>query len=230
MKTFVLAATAAAATLLAASAQAAVFISFDGSTSVFSQAGDGAFGFVADCGVAGAGCGGFENVTVEGNAPAMLPGLLHSDNVDVNDSGTGPASITIWVTRTGLTSLGDVFFSSFTSNNLGGGTSVDLETLISASNQLFGGVSLASFSHSGNGSGSQDVNSFFDTGAGTYSVTQKYTISATASAGDRSSSPSITLSSGAAAIPEPATWALMIMGFGGAGAMIRSRRGRLAAA
>lgn len=34
----------------------------------------------------------------------------------------------------------------------------------------------------------------------------------------------------ATAVPEPATWALMIVGFGGAGAMIRSRRGRRLAA
>ena len=32
------------------------------------------------------------------------------------------------------------------------------------------------------------------------------------------------LSATVASVPEPATWALMIMGFGGAGAMIRSRR------
>jgi hypothetical protein len=32
------------------------------------------------------------------------------------------------------------------------------------------------------------------------------------------------------AIPEPGTWALMIMGFGGAGAMLRSRRRALASA
>jgi hypothetical protein len=32
-----------------------------------------------------------------------------------------------------------------------------------------------------------------------------------------------------ASVPEPGTWALMIMGFGGAGAMIRSRRKALAA-
>jgi hypothetical protein len=33
----------------------------------------------------------------------------------------------------------------------------------------------------------------------------------------------------AGVVPEPGTWALMIMGFGGAGAMIRRRRAALAA-
>ena len=226
MKTFALAASAAAAALLGTSAQAAIFISFDGSTTAYSQGADDVFEFTADCGVAGGDCGGFETVTVEGNAPMLRPGLLHSDTVSVNERDSGAADLTIWVTRTGLTSLGDVFFSSFTSNNLGGGISVDMETLISDSNELFGGVSLAGFSHSGNGADSLNVFSHFDTGAGTYSVTQRYTISAAAAAGDRSASPTITLG----AIPEPGTWALMILGFGGAGAMLRRRGSRALAA
>jgi hypothetical protein len=35
---------------------------------------------------------------------------------------------------------------------------------------------------------------------------------------------------GTVAVPEPGTWALMILGFGGAGAMLRSHRRRLVAA
>jgi hypothetical protein len=221
VKTLVLAATAAAA-LLATSASAAVSISFDGSTSVFSQAGDGVFDFTAVCGVAGANCGGFETVTLTGSAPLTLPGLLHSDNVGVNAPDSGPATLTIWVTRTGVTSLGDHFFSSFTSNNQGGPISVHLETLISSSNQLFGGVNLASFDDNSVGSSSQNFNNFFDTSPGVYSVTEKYVLTAVASGAERSASPTITLAT--AAVPEPASWALMIAGFGGAGAMLRRRR------
>lgn len=229
MQRLTLAASAAAlvlggsSALFSGSASAAIFISFDGSTSVYSQAADGVFEFTADCGAAGANCGGFELVTVEGSAPLTLPGLLHSDNVSVNAPATGTASLTIWVTRTGLTSLGDSFFSSFTSNNQGGAINVQLETLISDSNELFGGTSLASFSHNAVGSDSSNVNTAFDTGAGTYSVTEKYIITALSSGSERSASPTITLATGA--IPEPASWALMILGFGGAGAMIRRRRG-----
>ena len=85
MKIFALAATTAAAALLATSASAAVFISFDGTTTLTGGSfADGVFEFTADCGVAGANCGGFETVTVEGSAPLSLPGLLHSDNVSVN--------------------------------------------------------------------------------------------------------------------------------------------------
>ena len=228
MKPFALAATAAVAALFATSASAAVFISFDGTTSVYSQPTDGVFEFTAVCGAAGAACGGFETVTVEGSAPLALPGLLHSDNVSVNAPDSGTASLTIWVTRTGLTSLGDNFFSSFTSNNQGGAINVHLETLISASNELFGGTLLADFDHNAVGSDSDNVNSVFDTGAGTYSVTEKYVLTALSSGTERSASPTITLAT-TAPIPEPATWALMILGFGGAGAMMRRSR-RLAIA
>ncbi len=42
--------------------------------------------------------------------------------------------------------------------------------------------------------------------------------------------PNFTFTGGGNAIPEPATWALMLMGFGGAGAMLRGRRKALATA
>jgi hypothetical protein len=229
VKTFVLAATTAAAALLANAASAAVYISFDGTTSAFTQAGDGVFTYDADCGVVN--CGGFEAVTVDGSAPPSFPGLLHSDTVTVNTASTGAADLTIWVTRTDLTNLSDAFFSSFTSNNQGGAVNVTLDTFISASNELFGGVNLASFNHNAVGSGSSNVNTVFNTNPnGTYSVTERYIIRAPASSTERSSSPTITLAGvPGAAVPEPGTWALMIIGFGGAGAMLRSRRQRISA-
>lgn len=223
-----LALTASAAAILlcgvSTPASAAIFISFDGTTSVFSQAADDAFEFTAACGADGAGCGGFEVLTVEGNAPLLRPGLLHSDNVDVNESGTGAASIDIWVTRTGLSGddLTGRFFSSFTSNNLGDGITVGLATYVSASNALFTGTELADFFHAAPGAASQNTYTNFAVGDGLYSVTQRYTITAAAAASDRSASPSITLAT--TAVPEPGAWALMILGFGGAGAMIRRRR------
>ncbi|MBL8772618.1 MAG: PEP-CTERM sorting domain-containing protein [Phenylobacterium sp.] len=229
MKILALAATTAAAALLANSASAAVYISFDGSTSVFTQAGDGVFTFEANCGVVN--CGGFEAVTVDGSAPPSFPGLLHSDTVTVNTADSGAAELTIWVTRTDLTNLSDAFFSSFTSNNQGGPVNVQLDTYISASNELFAGTNLASFNHNAIGAASGNFNSVFNTNPnGTYSVTERYVIRAAASDFERSASPTITLSGvPGAAVPEPGTWALMILGFGGAGAMLRNRRQRIGA-
>ena len=228
MRIFALAATAAAAALVCAPASAAVFISFDGVTTEFTQA-DGVFEFTADCGGV-ADCGGFEAITVEGSAPLTLPGLLHTDNVSVNAMDSGAASITIWVTRTDLSGpLGDSFFSSFTSNNQGGPISVHLETLIDNNNGLYGGALLASFDHNAAGAAASNVDTTF-TPSGLFSVTEKYVITAAASSSERSASPTISLAgSPAGVVPEPATWALMIMGFGGAGAVMRRRRHLLAA-
>lgn len=58
----------------------------------------------------------------------------------------------------------------------------------------------------------------------------EYTIEAgMANVGD-DQQPSLLLLDGVSviAVPEPATWALMIMGFGGVGAMIRSRKAVIA--
>ena len=51
-----------------------------------------------------------------------------------------------------------------------------------------------------------------------------HTLSLSGSAGPGASTYTGTLNINSVAVPEPATWALMIMGFGGAGAMLRSRR------
>ncbi|MBX3483743.1 PEPxxWA-CTERM sorting domain-containing protein [Phenylobacterium sp.] len=226
--TKLLAGAVAAFSMSAASAQAAVFIgiSLDGGSTisnVFSAA-DGTFVFNYDC-TNTADCGGFEAVTVRGDAPPR-PGVLHSDSVEVNASNTGAASIVIFVTRTDLAPLGDKQYQSYTTNNVGGGIGNSLSTLVSDSNELFAGVQIGSFSNGSLGAASVNSTTFFDlSGAGLYSVTHKYVLNAPSSGAQRSASPTIGLS-----VPEPATWALMIMGFGGAGAMLRTQRRKLAAA
>jgi hypothetical protein len=59
-------------------------------------------------------------------------------------------------------------------------------------------------------------------GAGVHTINVHGTVIATSSVDAASYGGTINLS--AVAVPEPGTWALMIMGFGGAGAMLRSRR------
>ncbi|MBL8770964.1 MAG: PEPxxWA-CTERM sorting domain-containing protein [Phenylobacterium sp.] len=222
MKTItkLLAGAAVALSMSAASAQAAVFIglSTDGGatiTQVFSG-GDATFEYLTT------NLGGFDTISVEGD-PSILPALLHSDVVNVNASGA--ASVSIFVTRTGISApTYGGFFSSFSSNNSNNRFTVVTSTYVDDDDDVFGlDTLLASSTFSA--SGSQSSN-FISPGAvpdGVFSVTNRYDISTT---GGGTTSPTIILG----AVPEPGTWALMIMGFGGAGAMIRSRRRQMAAA
>lgn len=218
--TKLLAATAFALTMGAASAQAAVYIgiSTDGGaniTQVFSQA-DGSFTWE------GTG-GGFEFISVDGDA-FQLPALLHSDTVETNASGA--ASISIFVTRTDLEAPDyHGFYSGFTGNTqFGGNFTVGLATYYDDSNSVFGTANLiASTTFTSVGGSSANFVSGGQDLTGPFSVTHRYDISTTRGG---STSPTVTLG----AIPEPGTWALMIMGFGGAGAMLRSTRRRLATA
>jgi hypothetical protein len=210
--------------VVAAPASAAVYISVDGVNTAFSDLDDGLLVSGELCGIVN--CGGFESVSVTGSAPLGRPGLLHTNAVEVNAGTNQAASITIWITRTGLAPLGVKQYLSFSNNNQGGRISTDLSMFVSNTNQLFGGTQLGStFSSNVSGSNSSNQTTFADLSApGTYSLTQKYVINAAAAGNERSASPTMT-----ASVPEPGTWALMIMGFGGAGAMIRSRRKVLAA-
>lgn len=226
MKTMtkLMAGAAVALAMSTGAAQAAVFIGIDtgsGITQVFTQA-DGAFSYSGPA-------GGFETLLVNGDT-AELPGLLHSQNVEVNNTGTGAASVKVYVTHTdiegGLPEWG--YLSSFTGNSNRAGFTVKLSTLASASNAIFGGTLLNSVTYTGQGATSNNdvFAAALPASQGLYSVTHVYEIADEGGARG-STSPSITLQ---AAVPEPATWGLMIMGFGGAGAMLRSRRRALAAA
>jgi hypothetical protein len=202
---------------MAAPANAAVYISFDGVTDAFVDLDDGEINEIFGA------QGGFASVFVQGNADTEGYGILHSTAVEVT-AGSTAANLTVWITRTGLSqTLPGVFFSSTNNNNANGLTST-IEQFYSTTNQKYGGTSVGSVTKVG--LGSNNLNDSFGVNLGNnYSWTQKYTITATSGAGGRSASPTAL----ATAVPEPGTWALMIGGFAGAGAMLRSRRKVLAA-
>lgn len=206
------AATAALCAFGAASAsQAAVYIAIDtgGGVTQVASFSDGLYDLDLT------NVGGFNSVSVEGNT-GPSPGLLHSDVVSFNASG--PASITLYVTRTGLTTVPQAFRSGLSHNTLSGNATVVESTFADADDGKFGGDLLATKTYTGQLAQSNNFYSYWsDDNGGTYSVTHKYVVTAT---GGVNTSPTVVL----AGVPEPGTWALMIMGFGGAGAMLRRRK------
>jgi hypothetical protein len=234
MKPLTTFATAAALALgLASASHASVFISFDGSTTLFS-APDGLYSFAATC-VPTSLCGGFKDISITGQT-GDLPSLLHSADVSATTKSTvdNSASETIYVTRTDLNGPHfNSFGSSFTSNNspASGPTpfTVSLSTYVSSTNSLYSGALLSSFTSSAPGATSFNSTDPGFSGGGLWSVTEKYVITATKVSGKtNSASPSIVLDG--VGVPEPATWAMMIMGLGGVGAVMRQRRRSVATA
>ena len=150
-------------------------------------------------------------------ALAGFPDLLGSTSSDQVSSTGGPGTLNIYVTETGVTQpLGSPdFLSSFTSNTLPGGWSVTEATYLDPNNGTFTGSPLSSATF--NSIGVQTGSSTLSTGAGPYSLTEKYTLTATG-AGTALSTIDIS------AVPEPAAWTLMLIGIGAIGAGMRMRR------
>jgi hypothetical protein len=235
--TKILAATAAGAmaSLLAAQAQAAVFIGFStGGSPItrYSQAGDGTFSFNANCALIA--CGGFSQVLVNGET-GIIPTLLHSASVEVKKSGVG--NLTIFVTHTNITGgLPDLGYeSSFTSNNgvkinrtppiFTTPFTVTLSTYVDPLDRLYQGTLLSTFTSSTPGASAEDdFHAPIALGTAPFSVTEKYVLHANSGSAGLSTSPSVILSGLYTGTPEPATWGLMVLGFGGAGAILRRRR------
>lgn len=209
------AAAAALMTFSATAADAAVYLGFE-------QDGGGIVTVDTDAAIVmfGGAFGNFE-VNVFSGTDGVYPQLLgtsgHARNLGGGDAGV----LDVYVTVTDLTTVPTGFFSSFASNVLPTGWSLQLRTYADAGNGLYGGALLSDKTFTTIDTFEEDLN--FDVGASPYSVTARYTITAPTN-GEMLGNAAI------AAIPEPGTWALMIMGFGGAGAMLRSRRKALVAA
>jgi PEP-CTERM motif len=152
-------------------------------------------------------------------APALPTDLL--DSTSLNITTAGPLTFSVFITAQGLTSpLGlNTFTSNFTSNTLPAGWSVTEATFISAANGLFTGTPLSSATF--NAIGTSVKTATFNSVA-PFSVTEVYTVNAT-NAGTVLSTISLS-----AAVPEPSTWAMMILGFIGVGFMAYRRKDKQA--
>jgi hypothetical protein len=168
--------------------------------------------------------GNFE-LTVDSVTPGSFPFLLGSSSHANNSSGGNAGTLDIYGTVDGITGpVPKHFLSTLTSNVVPAGWSIRLRTYVDTGNGLFGGTLLSDATYTSFGA-DQFHNALAGSASGPYSVTARYTITAPTN----SSTGSLATVS-IAAVPEPGTWALMIMGFGGAGAMLRSRRKDLVSA
>jgi hypothetical protein len=165
--------------------------------------------------------GTFTHVDVNGDQ-GVSPVLLFSNassKVTTSTAGT----LLIWVTETGLTAPTGVptFTSGFTENLLTTGWSVTQETGVDPNNGLFNGFTLGSAGFTAIGTSTHTGP--FNVGAGPYSVTELFIVTAN---GAGQSQSTIQLS----AVPEPASWAMMLVGFGLVGAVMRRRPAKASAA
>ncbi|MBN8807380.1 MAG: PEP-CTERM sorting domain-containing protein [Sphingomonas sp.] len=111
--------------------------------------------------------------------------------------------------------------SSFTANSLmGSAQNVTISSYYSASNALYGGTLLQSKNFTTGPSTFVGTNALALTGP--FSETTLYTLNFGAGNGTFNSTAQLT------AVPEPATWGMMIMGFGLMGAALRSRKTKVA--
>jgi hypothetical protein len=133
--------------------------------------------------------GVFGSIQVSGTGNLPLPGLLDSNTIDVTATGSG--TLNIWVTDQGLTSpIGAFnFLSTFTTNALNAGWTVTESTFLSTANALFTGTPLSSTTFTGplvSGANASGTSALTSTGAGPFSVTEKFTVFAAGPGSDNS--------------------------------------------
>jgi hypothetical protein len=219
LKTLLPAAALAAGLAVAASANATIFIgvSTDGGGTITTIATDPTNTFASGTGSFGV----FTLNSVTGTGDVVLPSLLSSTSTNTSTTGAGTLDIYVLETDLAASTVNGGFVSSLTSNTLPTGWSVTESTFFDAANSgAFGaGVSLAS--HPFTTIGTAVIGAAANPAA-PFALTEQYHIVA-------SSSGTALSTINVASVPEPATWGLMLVGFGGLGAMLRSNRRRTAA-
>jgi hypothetical protein len=196
----------------ASASQAAVFLGFQYNNGAIVQV-DSDAQIVSYAGA----FGGFE-VNVYSGTDGIYPQLLGTSGHTRNSAGAQNAGVLdVYVTVTDLAHVPNHFDSSFAVNVMPKNWTVTARTYANANNALWGTGGTLLSSHTFGGIGVYEDLGEVPFGSGPYSLTARYTITAP-TRGEALATISI------AAIPEPTSWALMILGFGGAGYMIRRRR------
>lgn len=222
---------AAAAVALSAaattSAQAAIYIALQENNGTITTVATGT-NVATYGGFFGLPFGTFETNLISGTF-FFDPLVLSSGALDVSSTGTTANRLDVYVVRDDInTTYPNYFRSGFNSIALSNGWSLQTRTYVNdANNTVVAGAVTSSLGLLLGDTTftapvlAQSVNQIHSTGGGTapYSVTQRYTILTGGAAGE--SQARIAMN---AVVPEPGTWALMILGFGSAGAVLRSRR------
>ncbi|QDZ09018.1 PEP-CTERM sorting domain-containing protein [Sphingomonas panacisoli] len=151
-----------------------------------------------------------------------MPQLL-TQSVNIQNQGGSNATIDLYITQTGLTSMsGSGLLSTFTSNTIAG-TTAQMRSYYSATNADFSngvsaGQTLLATGPTFNGPGTAQFANLFNV-TGPWSETVRYTLAFTGGNGSNFNG-----TANLTAVPEPATWGLMLLGFGAMGGMLRTRR------
>ena len=166
--------------------------------------------------------GAFEVAAFSGS-DGVYPQLGGASGQLQNSAGGDAGTLDVYVTVDNLTEFPGFFDSSFAANVLPAGWTLTTQTYANANNALWGigGTLLANKTFNGIGTHVELDPALV--GPSPYSLTMRYTIRAPTHGAALAN-----IAIGAVTVPEPATWALMLMGFGGAGYMIRRRRGAFA--
>ena len=182
-------------------------------------------GAVTDSGVSGATSATFAaklgslfRVINATGSTGVLPALLDS-SISLEKIGGRGATLDLFITATDFSSLSANFKSTYSVLNLPVGWTLTESTYYNLANGKFGGtpVTAAGFTSPG----TTIVSSWPLSLPGLFSITQQYHIVAPTSTGYAAATDSLV------AVPETATWALMLGGFGLAGLSLRGRSAKV---
>ena len=158
--------------------------------------------------------GYFYNVSATGFPLLSMPELL-TQSVNIQQAGGANSVIDVYITQSNMTAFTGGLLSTFTSNTVRG-LNATLSSFFSSSNAIFTGTLLqsANFSSTGLFSGGNAVSA-----ATPFSETVRYTLNFTGGTNSNFNG-----TANISAVPEPATWAMMLVGFGAMGVAMRRRR------
>ncbi len=214
MKRFALLALASGIAMAAAApanATITIYYSTDGGTTINQLATDaatpGSAGFVGTVG------NYFFNVGGTG-APITSPYDLLTQSINIQSNAARANTLSVYVMDSNLSTInGGTLMSSFTSNVLSSGTTATISSFYNTANTLNGTLlKSAAFTSIGTSTG---LNTFSATGP--FSLTVRYDI-AFQPGGTFNGTGNLT------AVPETATWGMMILGFGLMGGVMRRRK------